>query len=212
MWGGMLDKDKPPHYSVTTTYALTAGGEATQSAFHFFVNVALIRACSAYDYGVFAIIFTTGAIAIININALFANPAAVFIPRARKLSALSLEVTMGSLAVLACGLAAAAVAAGVWLSYGNIAVALFSGAFVGLWPLRIYTKAINFARLGRRNAMRAAISDIAYAMTGFGAPAVLLTLWRVPISLDLAFGSLCLANIVGIVLNLVGRRAGSGFG
>jgi len=185
---------------------LAALGEAVQSAFHFFMNIGLIRAFTAYDYGVFAIIFTIGAIAITGINAVFALPVTVFLPRARRISSVSLEVTMGSLAVLACTAIAAAIAVGTGLSLDDMNAGALAGCLVGLWPLRVYTKAVNFARFGQSAAQSAAVSDISYATTGLGSLAFLSLLLGEKLSLPTAFASLCVANSVGIAVNLHGRR------
>jgi len=192
---------------VPRAYALTALGEASQSAFHFVMNISLIRALSAYDYGVFAIIFTVGAIAITVINAVFTVPVTVFLPHARRKSAVSLEVTMGSLALLVCAVVAAAVAVAAALFTSDIKTGALAGCLAGLWPLRIYTKAANFARFGQRAALSAFVSDLSYAMTGLGSLALLTQLLGATPSMTMALAFPCAANVVGIAVNLIGRRA-----
>ena len=51
-------------------FALSLGGEGVQSGFHFILNLALIRLLSPYDFGIFAIAFVIGGIAIAYGNAL----------------------------------------------------------------------------------------------------------------------------------------------
>ncbi|WP_026190841.1 lipopolysaccharide biosynthesis protein [Methylobacterium sp. WSM2598] len=191
---------------VPRAYALTALGEGAQSAFHFILNIALIRALSAYNYGVFAIIFTVGAIAITGINAVFAVPVTVFLPRARRNAAISLEVTMGSLALLASTVIAAAVAVGAGFSIHDMEAAALAGCLVGLWPLRVYTKAANFARFGQHAALSGVVSDVSYAAVGLGSLAFLYQLHGEKLTLAITLALVCAANGVGIVINLVGRR------
>ena len=64
-------------------YALSFGGEALQSGFHFILNLLLIRELTAYDYGVFAIVFILGGISITYGNALVSIPANIRIARLR---------------------------------------------------------------------------------------------------------------------------------
>src|SRR5262249_27772927 len=64
-------------------YALSFGGETLQSGFHFILNLLLIRELTAYDYGVFAIVFILGGISITYGNALVSIPANIRIARLR---------------------------------------------------------------------------------------------------------------------------------
>ncbi len=184
---------------------MTVSGEAAQAAFHFLLNIVLIREFIARDYGVFAIVFTVGAIAVLNINAIFAQPIAVFIPRSRRLGALSLEVTMGSMAFLGCAAVAAVVGIVTTVGLGDASTGALAGGFAGLWPLRIYAKAVNFARRGKRGALRATVSDICYGVASAVSLALLHFGFGAPLTLASAFASLCVGNVVGVFIHLSGR-------
>ncbi|WP_245451229.1 hypothetical protein [Methylobacterium brachiatum] len=56
-------------------------GEMIQSLFHFVLNVLLARKLSAHDYGLFAIVFTLGAVGVTYIRALMAVPATLYLAR-----------------------------------------------------------------------------------------------------------------------------------
>ena len=62
-------------------FVLTLGGEVVQSAFHFGLNIALVRTLAAADYGIFAIVMLIGGIALTYVRALFGMPAALFMSR-----------------------------------------------------------------------------------------------------------------------------------
>jgi len=55
------------------------GGELTQSALHFALNLVLIGVLSAFDYGVFAITLLIGGIGLTYVRALTAMPASIYI-------------------------------------------------------------------------------------------------------------------------------------
>src|SRR5437870_5294486 len=56
--------------SIGRNYLLSLGGETLQSGFHFVLNLGLIWALPAYEYGVFAIVFILGGISLTYGNAL----------------------------------------------------------------------------------------------------------------------------------------------
>ncbi len=199
-----MDKQQqaPIRNSLAVSYALTVSGEAAQAAFHFLLNIMLIREFVARDYGIFAIVFTVGAIAVLNINAIFAQPVAVFIPRSRRLNALSLEVTMGSMAFLGCAFVSGVVGIVAAIELQDPVAGFLAGGFTGLWPLRIYAKAVNFARCGKRGALRSTISDICYALASALSLALLHFGFGASLSLASAFASLCVGNVVGVLIQL----------
>jgi O-antigen/teichoic acid export membrane protein len=175
--------------------ALSLGGEGIQSAFHFLLNLALIRALSPYDYGVFAIVFVTGAIALTYGNALVSTPAAVRLPRASRTSAANYQDALfGSVAVLlACGIGAA-VFIGVLLAMRDLQLALASGAFTGLWVARNHVRTVMFTR---RRTGTATVSDFGYVASGVGIAVAQLSLVGRPGAADMLWG-LAAANLLGM--------------
>ncbi|CAO4176689.1 hypothetical protein [Methylorubrum populi] len=152
-------------------FAVMLGGEVLQSLFHLGLNLVLLRALSAHDYGVFAMIFVLGGIGLTFVRALAGVPAATFIPQARSVRAgQAYAVTFGSGAVLACLVLAALTTVGLVPVIGGESVA--AGAFVGLWSLRSYLRIALFAR--RRVAIAGA-SDLAFTL---GGTALLMLLLR----------------------------------
>ena len=143
-------------------FAVMLGGEGLQSLFHLGLNLALVRALPAQDYGIFAIVFTLGGIALTFVRAAAGVPAATFIPQARSARAAKAHaVAFGSGALLlslALGLGAAALLA-PFLGAG----AGPAGAFVGLWCLRSYLRIFLFVR--GRPAL-AGVSDLAFTLSG----------------------------------------------
>src|SRR4051794_35418660 len=89
-------------------FLLSFGGETLQSGFHFVLNLVLIWALSAYDYGIFAIVLILGGISLTYGNALVTVPATVHIPKVRSPVAVDfLDVVFSSFAVaISVGLAA----------------------------------------------------------------------------------------------------------
>jgi len=191
--------------SLAVSYALTVSGEAAQAAFHLLLNILLIREFLARDYGVFAVIFTVGAIAILNVSAVFGQPITVFISRSRGFSALALEVTMGSMAFLTCTLFSGAVAITAAYGLGDPLAGALAGGFAGLWPLRIYVKSVNFALHGKSGALRSTLSDVSYAVASAISLAALHFGFGIALSLSSVFLSLCVGNVVGILICLSGR-------
>lgn len=177
---------------------LTLAGEATQSAFHFGVNVALVRVSSAEDYGVFAIVMVVGAICLTYMRALVGMPLMLLVSERRgSRAARAIEVAFGSAALLlAAGIAAFAVLLfDLWLH----SAALSAGLFVGLWCLRGYLRTVLLAERRQTEAM---LSDLSLAVTG-GVLAVLLVRPGRADLLDTAFLLLAGANLAGIATALV---------
>lgn len=188
--------------SLARRFALGLAGEGLQSGFHFAVNLVLIRTLPAYDYGLFAIIFTLGSLALTYSNALVATPAAVNIPRYRSPGATAFQdVVLGSMAGVLAAAIALVVMAGVAVWEGSLGVAVSAGLFVSAWSLRNYVRTALFAQ---RLPAAAARSDLCFA--GVGA----LCLAALPIpkpgvgGLSEALAILAFANVVGIAAALLG--------
>jgi hypothetical protein len=71
-----------PLRRVGSRFAVILSGELVQSLFHFMLNIVLVRELGARDYGLFAIVFTVGAVGVTYIRALVAVPATCTLPAA----------------------------------------------------------------------------------------------------------------------------------
>ncbi len=177
------------------------GGEAMQSAFHLGLNIALLHAVSARDYGIFALVMVVGGLGLTYIRALTALPASIAIAQSRRSGAAgAYEVSFGSAAMLLSLLLGLVVTGvlGVWLDEG----ALFGGAFVGLWAMRAHVRMVFFAR-GRQ--MLVSTSDLAFTLSGTAGTAWVI--WDNTHILLHTFMVMAGANALGIaVLLVLGRR------
>ncbi len=185
-------------------FAVILSGELTQSLFHFLLNILLVRALGAHDYGLFAIVFAVGAVGITYIRALVAVPATIHVARSLgRPAALGYDVMFGSGAVLVSGIMAAAV--GLVLIPVIGLGALAAGAFVGLYAFRSYLRIVLLAR-GRPRI--AGLSDLVYAVCG----GLLVARWlngEGTALLDRAFTAIALAHATAIAV--VYGRCASGF-
>ncbi|KQT45499.1 hypothetical protein ASG52_15175 [Methylobacterium sp. Leaf456] len=153
---------RPDLHRLARRFAVMLGGEVLQSLFHLGLNLALVRVLSAHGYGLFAIVFGLGAVALTFVRALCGVPAATFIPQARAKRVAGAEATAfgtGALALcLALGLGTAAAFA-PFVGAGSLA----AGAFVAAWSLRSFLRNLLFAR-GRAGI--AGVSDLAFTASG----------------------------------------------
>lgn len=180
-------------------FVLTLGGELTQSAFHFGFNIVLARMLDPERYGIFAIVMLIGGVALTYVRALVGMPVSLLVSQRRGTrAARALETSFGSGAMVLSGVIALLVALllHLWLH----ADALYGSAFVGLWSLRSYLRTTLLAQ--HRQAVAGA-SDVALALAG----TVLASLFLRPgpQMLDTALLLLAAANLVGIVVALVGQ-------
>ena len=82
-------------------FLLSLGGEGLQSGFHFILTLVLIRLLSLHDFGIFAIAFVLGGIALTYGNAFVTVPATVRLARMKSRGAVDyLDVVFGSIALL----------------------------------------------------------------------------------------------------------------
>ena len=184
-------------------FTLSLGGEGLQSAFHFALSLVLIRLLSAHEFGVFAIAFVLGGIALTYGNAFISVPAAVRLtPFSGRPAVKYLDAVFGAIALLvsvAIGTVAFLI---LWLLARDITEALAGGMFTGLWALRNHLRTTLFAR---RLMARAVASDIAYVVTGI--ELVSSALWLMDFALvTVVLSALALANLVGIIIALRGAR------
>ncbi|MCJ2116181.1 hypothetical protein MKK65_06195 [Methylobacterium sp. J-001] len=176
-------------------FAVILSGELIQSLFHFALNILLVRELGAHDYGLFAIVFTVGAVGITYIRALVAVPATLHLARSLgRPAALGYDVMFGSGAVLVSVLMALATTVALVPVIGPGALA--AGAFVGLYGFRSYLRIVLLAR-GRPRI--AGLSDLVYAICGA------LFVWRGVSGegtalLDRAFLAIALAHAIAIAV------------
>ena len=179
---------------------LMIGGEAMQSAFHLSLNLALLHAVSAYDYGIFALVMVIGGLGLTYIRSLTALPASICIAQSHSMAAANaFEITFGSAATLLSVALATVLACvlNVWLSEG----ALAGGAFVGLWTMRSHLRTVFFAR-NRQRLVSA--SDLVFTISGAaGTALVLLDGGHV---LQHTFLALVGANALGVAVLLAFAR------
>lgn len=186
-------------------FILSLGGEGTQSAFHFLLNLFLIRLLNAHDYGVFAIVFVLGGVALTYCNALVSVPTAVHLPRLRSPGAGRYqEVMLGSIALLFALAVGIAVATGLFLTLRDLEQSLAGGTFVGLWMLRNHVRTVLFAY--KKNAI-ATLADVSYTIGGVAFVALMLRLHSVGAGATSAIWGLALANLLGIAVALFVRRS-----
>lgn len=174
-------------------FAVILSGELIQSLFHFGVNIALVRALSAHDYGLFAIVFTVGGIGITYIRSMVAVPATLLLSRSLGRGAeRGHDVTFGAAATLLALAMGGLVAAFLVPSLGTGAA--MGGLFIALYAFRSYLRIVLLARGASRIA---GLSDIAYAVSGVGF-GLLLLFGEGTALLDHAFLALAAAHGVGI--------------
>jgi O-antigen/teichoic acid export membrane protein len=187
-------------------FLLSLGGEGLQSGFHFALNLILIRVLSVYDFGLFAIVFVLGGIALSYGNALVSIPATVHMPRLKSPGAVNYQdVVFSSIALVISAGIASIVAAGLWLTVGHAAEALAGGAFIGLWTFRNHVRSVLFAR---HTVVKATMSDFSYAASGILLVAGLLWIGADFHNVTAVFCVLVIANLAAIVVALraPGRR------
>src|ERR1044071_1439143 len=157
-------------------FLLSLSGEGVQSGFHFALNLLLIRILSAYDFGVFAIVFVLGGISLTYGNALISVPATIELARQKSTRAFDyLDAVFGTVAFLISIAIAVIIAGGLWLTIGIGSEALAGGAFVGSWTLRNHIRAVMFARYAPEAAT---LSHLGYSMTAVVPIAGILVLGR----------------------------------
>lgn len=191
-----------PRGGFGSRFAVILSGELIQSLFHFVLNVVLVRTLSQHDYGLFAIVFTSGAVGIAYIRALVAVPATLFLSRSLGRPAeRGYDIVFGSGALvvaLGMGLLATAILFAVIGAYG----ALAAGAFIALYAFRSY---LRIVLLARKSARIAGMSDAVYA--GVGLLFALVTLHGSDAAvLDHAFLSLAFAHACGIAVSYFALR------
>lgn len=183
-------------------FVVGLAGEGLQSGFHFALNVVLMRHLPAYDYGLFAIVFTLGSLGLTYTNALVATPAAVNIPRFRSPGAAAFQdVVLGSVAGVLAVVVALLVAIGMAVWEGSATLAIAGGVFVGAWSIRNYVRVAQFAK---REPFRAVRSDLVFAAVGTACLIARQPFEAGAQGLAEALAILTVANIAGIAVGLFG--------
>lgn len=178
-------------------FILMLGGEVTQSAFHFGINIVLARSLSPHDYGRFAILFLVGGLALTYIRSLAGVPATITIPpRAGRRAARGFDVTFGTVAVVLSATIAAGVCAALMATSDINALA--GSLFVGLWSLRSYLRLALFAK--HRPAI-SGLGDVVFALSGTAFTVAMIHFQGAP-GLDETLFALACANGLGIVASL----------
>ncbi|MCC0806409.1 hypothetical protein FPV16_09300 [Methylobacterium sp. W2] len=178
-------------------FILMLGGEVTQSAFHFGINIVLARSLSPHDYGRFAILFLVGGLALTYIRSLAGVPATITIPpRAGRRAARGFDVTFGTVAVILSATIAAGVCAALMATSDINALA--GSLFVGLWSLRSYLRLALFAK--HRPAI-SGMGDVVFALSGTAFTVAMIHFQGAP-GLDETLFALACANGLGIVASL----------
>lgn len=182
-------------------FVVLLGGEVAQSAFHFGLNLALVRGLSPHDYGRFAILFLVGGLALTYVRSLAGVPAGIFLPgRVGRRAAHGYDVAFGSAALLlsaAIGLGVSAVLSAV----SDIGAAA-GGLFVALWTLRSYVRIVLFAK---QRAGAAGLGDLAFALSGAALVAAFMH-GDGRARLDGTLTALACAHAFGIVVSLAVLR------
>ena len=185
-------------------FLLSLGGEGLQSGFHFILNLILIRILNIYDFGLFAIVFVLGGIALSYGNALVSVPATVHMPRFKSPGAVNYQdVVFSSIALVISATIAVIAAVGLQVTVGHMVEALAGGTFIGLLTLRNHVRSVMFAR---RRMTAATVSDFSYAASGL--LLVVGLLWLGPETHNVAsvLGALSIANVVAIYVALQPSR------
>lgn len=191
----------------TQRFAVILSGELLQSAFHFLLNIHLVRTLSLHDYGLFAIVFTAGAVGIAYVRAVTAVPATLLISHSLGRPAASgYDVLFGSVALIVTGAMGLLAVAALWPSIGTAAFA--GGAFITCYTFRSYQRIVLLAHKAGRVA---GLSDLIYAIAGIGLIA-LMTVTGEP-ELSKAFWALAFAHALGIAVSFfrMGRPLRSTF-
>lgn len=182
-------------------FTVTLLGEVVQSGFHFALNIMLVRSLSQHDYGVFAIVFLAGGIALTYVRALAGVPISTFLPAHRERRAgRAIDVTFGSGAVIVSGLFGLGIAG--FLLVADTVNPVAGGAFVALWCLRSY---LRLALYAKDRAAFATVGDIVFAASG-AALALLLVHGDDAARTDGVFVALACAHGAGIGAALVALR------
>jgi O-antigen/teichoic acid export membrane protein len=180
----------------TQRFAVILSGELLQSAFHFLLNIHLVRTLSLHDYGLFAIVFTAGAVGIAYVRAVTAVPATLLISHSLgRPTASGYDVLFGSIALLVTGGMGLLAVAALWPSVGG-PTAFAGGAFITCYTFRSYQRIVLLAHKAPRVA---GLSDLIYAIAGIGLIA-LMTVTGEP-ELSKAFWALAFAHALGIAVS-----------
>ena len=134
-----------PNRGRLARFAVTLLGEVVQSGFHFALNILLVRSLSQHDYGVFAIVFLAGGLALTYVRALAGVPISTFLPAHRdRRAGRAIDVTFGTGALTVSAVVGLGIAG--FLVVADTVNPVAGGAFVMLWCLRSYLRLALYAK------------------------------------------------------------------
>ncbi len=180
---------------VTSKYLLSVGAQAGVSAFHFALNLFLIRVLSLYDYGIFAYAFVLAMFASAINNALISTPLTVYTPIIKdEDERLQQEALFSTLNLLLFVVLLLAGVAYVWVGDTATSTTLSVTVFVAVYAARQFSRSFNYARL---KPLITATGDITYIVAGV---LIILGLWLAgaTITVDHALIALALSNLVAM--------------
>ncbi len=183
-------------------YLRAVAAQGLVSAFHFALNLTLVRLVVPEQYGLFAFAFVLAMFASAVNNALIATPLTVWTPViADETERAASERMFGALNVaLSVALGAAGLA---WWALGNEGdgpVTLGITAFVALYASRHYSRSTGYARM---RPLVTAAGDITYVVAGVAFVGGLVALAdEVPIGAVLV--ALAAANLVAMAVEYLG--------
>lgn len=183
-------------------YLRAVAAQGVVSAFHFALNLTLVRLVVPEQYGLFAFAFVLAMFASAVNNALIATPLTVWTPIiVDPVERAGRERMFGTLSVaLSLALAAGGLAWTLAAGDGLAPVALGTTAFVSLYAARHYSRSTGYARM---RPLVTAAGDLAYVVAGVTlAGALVLAVDAVPIGAVLC--TLALANLVAMLVEHVG--------
>ncbi|NNF65234.1 MAG: hypothetical protein HKN07_13380 [Acidimicrobiia bacterium] len=189
-------------------YVRAVASQGVVSAFHFVLNIALIRLLEPAEYGLFALVFAVAFIVASVSNALFTVPLSVLRPGSPEDQQTVLEQKLTTPA-LVFGAAAAmfTLLASILLS-GTEATLLgtSAGLFIATFLVRTHARGAGYSRFDASAVLRA---DLVYVVAAASTIVAVFWLWptaRVAWVLFLALSAANLASIVTMTpRNTVGR-------
>lgn len=148
----------------TSAFPRSFGAQILTSAFHFTLNMALLRIVTPYEYGVFAFAWVLAMFALAINNALVSTPLSIYTPVIRDVAQRRQQTDMLASANLVLSMA---------FLIGGIAYAILVGlkfetglgvaAFVTAYAARHYSRTIGFAQ---HRALVVACGDLVYVLAG----------------------------------------------
>ena len=157
--------DKDQLLSMIGRYFRAAVSQGAVSAFHFALNIALVRLIEPSEYGLFALVFAGALIIASASNALFTVPLSVLRPGVDEHEKLALDRDLNTPTIV-FGVVVAVATVIVALAFsgtGGLAVAVAAAAFVSTFTTRMHARGAGYARFAAAEVLRA---DLVYVVVG----------------------------------------------